>query len=97
MLNKTTVSSSDLALSAALAGQGVMLAGDFMIRQYLNSGQLVIPVAKPHPVRWKYHFVYLKNSPKQQRIAHFCDWLKKQMTANEVKLSSKELHYLVTQ
>ena len=97
VLNKTTVSSSDLALSAALAGQGVLLAGEFMIRQYLNAGQLVIPVAKPHPVRWKYHFVYLKNSPKQQRIAHFCDWLKKQMTANEVKLSSKELHYLVTQ
>ncbi|MDP2594625.1 LysR substrate-binding domain-containing protein [Alteromonas stellipolaris] len=83
VLRKTVVSSSDLALSAALAGQGVMLASDVMIGQYLKSGQLVVPVDIPHPVRWKSHFVYLKNSPKQQRIAHFCEWLRKKMANHE--------------
>jgi LysR family glycine cleavage system transcriptional activator len=34
-------------------------------------------------VRWKSHFVYLKNSPKQQRIAHFCEWLTEKMANHE--------------
>ncbi|MBO7924469.1 LysR family transcriptional regulator [Alteromonas sp. K632G] len=83
ILRKTVVSSSDLAVSAALAGQGVMLASDVMIGQYLKSGQLVVPIDIPHPVRWKSHFVYLKNSPKQQRIAHFCEWLTEKMANHE--------------
>jgi len=83
LLKKTIVSSSDLALSAALGSQGVMLASDVMIGQYLKSGQLVIPVAIAHPVRWKSHFVYLKNSPKQKRITHFCHWLTKKMAQEE--------------
>jgi LysR family glycine cleavage system transcriptional activator len=82
-LNKTEVSSSDLALSAALSGQGVMLASDMMIGQYIKSGQLIVPVDTPHPVRWKSHIVYLEHSPKQKRIELFCNWLKRKMSLYE--------------
>ena len=82
-LNKTEVTSSDLALSAVLAGHGVMLASDIMVGEYLKSGQLVVPVDFPHPVSWKAHLVYLKNSPKHKRIKVFCDWLKAQMPFDE--------------
>lgn len=78
-LNKTEVTSSDLALSAVLAGHGIMLASDIMVGEYLKSGQLVIPVDFPHPISWKAHLVYLKNSPKHKRIKVFCDWIKAQM------------------
>lgn len=84
-LKKTEVSSSDLALSAALAGQGVMLASDVMIGQYVKSGQLVIPVNIPHPIRWKSHIVYVKNSSKHQRIACFCAWFKRKMALHEME------------
>ena len=75
-LQKTEVTSSDLALSAVLAGNGIMLASDIMVGEYVRSGQLVIPLAIPHPVRWKSHLVYAKNNPKQKRIAVFCQWVK---------------------
>ncbi|WP_252731954.1 LysR substrate-binding domain-containing protein [Paraglaciecola arctica] len=83
------VSSSNLAPSAALAGQGVMLTSDIIIGQYLKSGQLVVPADNPHPIRWKSHFVYLKNSSKQKRIAHFCDWLTKRMAEQEAQQNEK--------
>ena len=86
-LKKTEISSSDLALSAALTGQGVMLASDVMIGQYVKSGQLVVPFNIPHPVRWKSHFVYLKNSPRKKRIALFCRWLAQQMEDDEALMN----------
>ena len=83
-LNKTEVSSSDLALSAALSSQGVMLASDMMIGQYIKSGQLIVPVDIPHPVRWKSHIVYLEHAPKHKRITLFCNWLKRKMWQHEM-------------
>lgn len=79
-LSKTEVTSSDLALSAVLAGRGVMLASDIMVGEYVKSGLLSVPLDLPHPVRWKSHLVYLKHSPKQKRIAAFCHWVKKQLS-----------------
>ena len=87
-LNKTEVSSSDLALSAALSSQGVMLASDMMIGQYIKSGQLIVPVDIPHPVRWKSHIIYLEHSPKHKRIALFCNWLKRKMWQHEMGQSA---------
>lgn len=93
-LNKTEVSSSDLALSATLAGQGVMLASDIMIGQYMKSGQLIVPVDIPHPVRWISHIVYVKNSPKQKRILHFCEWIKKEMSQQELIFNNNAINGL---
>ena len=78
-LKKTAYTSSDLALSAALAGQGVMLASDIMVGQHVKSGELVVPVDLPHPLRWKSHLVYSKYSAKTKRIQLFCDWIKAEM------------------
>ncbi len=87
-LNKTEVTSSDLALSAVLAGHGVMLASDIMVGEYLKSGQLVFPVDFPHPVSWKAHLVYLKNSPKHKRIKVFCEWIKAQMPFDDPSVNT---------
>ncbi|WP_218309305.1 LysR substrate-binding domain-containing protein [Alteromonas antoniana] len=78
-LKKTAYTSSDLALSAALAGQGVMLASDIMVGRYVQSGELTVPIDLPHPLRWKSHLVYSKFSPKGNRIKLFCDWIKAEM------------------
>lgn len=78
-LRKTEVTSSDLALSAVLAGHGIMLASEIMVGEYIGSGQLVIPLDIAHPVRWKSHLVYAKNNPKQKRIAVFCQWVKENL------------------
>ena len=78
-LRKTEVTSSDLALSAVLAGHGIMLASEIMVGEYVRTGQLVIPLDIPHPVSWKSHLVYAKNNPKQKRIAVFCQWVKENL------------------
>lgn len=78
-LTKTEVTSSDLALSAVLAGHGMMLASDIMVGEYVKTGQLVIPLNLPHPIKWKSHLVYSRNNPKQQRIAAFCEWVKEKL------------------
>lgn len=75
-LQKTEFTSSDLALSSALAGHGIMFASDTMVGAYMRSGQLVKPIDADHPVRWKSHLVYLKNSSKHLRIQAFCNWFK---------------------
>lgn len=78
-LQKTLVTSSDLSLSAVLAGHGAMLASDIMVGSYLRSGQLVKLSDIPHPARWKSHLVSLKNSPKQKRIQIFSNWIKEHL------------------
>ncbi|MBR9794186.1 MAG: LysR family transcriptional regulator [Gammaproteobacteria bacterium] len=78
-LRKTEVTSSDLALSAVLAGHGIMLASDIMVGEYVRTGQLVIPLDVPHPVKWKSHLVYAKNNPRHKRIAVFCQWVKENL------------------
>ena len=78
-LKKTEVTSSDLALSAVLAGHGMMLASDIMVGEYVRTGELVIPLNLPHPITWKSHLVYSRNNPKQKRIAAFCEWVKAEL------------------
>jgi len=83
-LKKIEVTSSDLALSAVLAGHGMMLASDIMVGEYVRSGELVIPLNLPHPITWKSHLVYSRNNPKQKRIAAFCDWVKAELPKEKV-------------
>ena len=76
---KTEVTSSDLALSAVLSGLGAMLASRAMAGPYIESGQLLAFQHLAHPIKYKSHLVYLKDSPKKARIRIFCDWVKSQM------------------
>jgi len=78
-LFKTEVTSSDLALSAVMAGHGVALAATTMFMPYLHSRQLAVPFKLKHPVEWKRYLVYNAHSAKLERIKVFCEWVKQEM------------------
>lgn len=77
---KTEVTSSDMALSAVLAGHGVTLAAQTMATPYLQTKQLVIPFNIKHPVEWQRYLVYNANSSKKARIDIFKEWVKQEMS-----------------
>ena len=76
---KTEVTSSDMALSAVLAGHGVALLATAMITPYLESGQLVVPFKVKHPVEWKRYLVFDPHSSKLARINAFRDWFRSEL------------------
>lgn len=76
---KIEVTSSDLALSAVLAGHGVTLAASELFSQYLFNQQLVIPFDIKHPFDWQRFILYDANSSRLKRITVFTDWLKQEL------------------
>ncbi len=80
---KTEVTSSDMALSAVVAGHGVVLAASTMAAPYLQSKQLIIPFKIKHPREWQRYLAYPANSAKKARIQVFCQWLKNEMIQSE--------------
>ncbi|RXJ73964.1 LysR family transcriptional regulator [Veronia nyctiphanis] len=78
--NMTTVSSTDMALSAVLSGMGVMLSVAYLCQKQLESGELVVPFDVPHPNVVNRYFVYHPLSPKLSRLKIFMTWLKAEMT-----------------
>lgn len=76
---KTEVTSSDMAISAVLAGHGATLAVTTMFMPYIHSKQLIVPFNIKHPVKWQRYLVFDSNSAKKQRIQVFIDWLQQEM------------------
>ncbi|MDW7548996.1 LysR family transcriptional regulator [Pseudoalteromonas sp. McH1-7] len=71
----TRVSSNDLALSAALKGQGVALVSKELFLDFQQAGLIVQLFDIPHPVVWQRYVLYDPHSPKRKRIQVFIDWL----------------------
>lgn len=82
---KTEVTSSDMALSAVLAGHGVTLAATGLFSQFLATKQLVVPFDVRHPIEWQRYLIYDENSAKASRIKIFVDWMLDEI-ANEVEI-----------
>jgi len=78
-VNKTEVTSSDMALSAVLSGHGVTLAAKAMFMPYIHTKQLIVPFDIQHPVQWQRFIVYQANSAKNARIKVFSNWVQKEM------------------
>ncbi|WP_286234240.1 LysR substrate-binding domain-containing protein [Thalassotalea sediminis] len=76
---KTQVSSTDMALSAVIAGYGVTLAATELFSTHLASKQVVVPFNIQHPVQWYRFLLYDNNSSKSARINVFTQWLKAEM------------------
>jgi len=75
----TEVASTDIALNAVLSGHGFTLAAEFLFSQYIEKGQLIIPIEIKHPLSVKKYLVYDDNSAKKMRLDIFIAWLKEEM------------------
>ncbi len=76
--------SSTLAIEAASAGVGYLLARSFSVTAALNKGELKQAHAHTIAVSGGH---YLNYSSKEPRIAvrHFCEWLKDEVASTELK------------
>jgi len=72
----------ELSLQAAVAGQGVALGRSALVTQYLQTGQLVRPLAISSPSEWGYYFVCLPERASEPKIAAFRSWLQHEVTAD---------------
>lgn len=67
--------SVSLALSAAIAGQGVVLTLEQMAQDDMSKGHLVPLFERPLEVSHAYHLVTLPGAAEDARVQAFCDWL----------------------
>lgn len=68
-----------LALEAAMAGQGVMLAWDMVVADALALGRLVRPFDIEVESRFAYWFVTTAASTRSRKVRLFRDWLKREI------------------
>ena len=71
----------ELALQAAVAGQGVALGRSSLVRSYLETGQLVRPLQISSPAEFGYYVVCLPERAHEPRIAAFRAWLHDEVAA----------------
>ena len=67
---------ASMAVQAAVAGQGVALAGSVLVEDDIEAGRLVNPFEMRFPVKFAYYLVYPEANMKQPRIVAFSNWLK---------------------
>ena len=72
----------ELALQAAVAGQGVALGRSTLIAQYLKTRQLVRPFKISSPAQFGYYFVCLPERFKEPKISAFRSWLVETIAAS---------------
>jgi LysR family glycine cleavage system transcriptional activator len=75
-LRGPTFSVWELALQAAVAGQGVALGRTTLVAQYLKWGKLVRPFRISTPSEFAYYLVCLPDRVKEPKIAAFRAWLR---------------------
>lgn len=68
----------ELALRAAVAGQGVALGRSALVAPYLESGQLVRPFQISTPSAFAYYVVCLPERAQEPKIAAFRAWLQEE-------------------
>ncbi len=66
---------SNLLLRAAVDGQGVALGQTSLVKDYLESKQLVAPISKRLKTGFRYHLVYPLGADQRPEIALFRDWI----------------------
>jgi LysR family glycine cleavage system transcriptional activator len=64
-----------LALQAAAGGQGIALATNVLIGDYLNAGRLVRPFPQQVRSRYQYYVVSPETAAERPSVAAFRDWI----------------------
>ena len=74
----------NMAVQAALDGQGVALIGDVLVADDLASGRLVRPFdpSLSTPLTFSYYLLSAKDSAEQPKVAAFRDWLLEEARAS---------------
>jgi LysR family glycine cleavage system transcriptional activator len=67
---------ASMAVQAAIAGQGVALAGSVLVADDIAAGRLVNPFELRFPVKFAYYVVCPEATVNQPRIVVFRNWLK---------------------
>ena len=70
-----TFPESNLLLRAAVDGQGVALGQISLVKDFIESKQLVAPLPKRLKTGFRYHLVYLLDADQRPEIALFRDWI----------------------
>ncbi len=65
-----------LAIEAAIAGRGVVLAKRTIAEADLRAGRLIRPFRQSHPVDFAYHMVCPEEKRDLPKVARFMDWLR---------------------
>ena len=68
-------SHANLALQAAVEGQGLALGSESLARDDLAAGRLVRPFDVVLPVNFAYHLVYPEDTAARPKVAAFRDWI----------------------
>ena len=71
----------DLALRAAIQGQGVALANEMLVRDELADGQLVRLFEASLPRGYAYYMIYSKDSFRDLEVRLFYDWIVSEIQA----------------
>jgi LysR family glycine cleavage system transcriptional activator len=66
---------SNLLLRAAVDGQGVALGQTSLVKDFIESKQLVAPIPKRLKTGFRYHLVYPLGADQRPEIALFRDWI----------------------
>ena len=66
---------TNLALEAAIEGQGVALMDLVLIQSELEKGRLVKPFDVSFPAKFAYYLVYPLGHDNRPRVAAFTDWI----------------------
>lgn len=77
-----------LALDAAIAGQGVLLAWPFLADYALSTGLLARPFEEIARTGDSYWLVTSQNRPEPKRVRDFKDWLRQEIAATAAKYKS---------
>lgn len=70
-----------LALDAAVAGQGVLIAVDLIVSDALATGRLVTPFDYVHEAEVGYWFATSKNRRRPEKIRRFLNWIEAEIAA----------------
>jgi LysR family glycine cleavage system transcriptional activator len=72
----------DLALRAAVGGQGVALGQSTLVTQFLQSGELVCPFEIRSPSEFGYYFLCMPERLAEPKITAFREWLREELAAS---------------
>ena len=79
---------SDLAIQAAIQGEGVALARSALVEDDLLAGRLVQPFDISLPGVWSYYIVCPPKHLERKRVAAFRDWLLEERADAERRLAA---------
>jgi len=74
-------SHANLALQAAMAGQGLALGSESLARDDLAAGRLICPFDVVLPMNFAYYLVYPEITAERPKVANFRDWILEEISA----------------